>query len=173
MTHTTGTAAYLVDGDRVHPTDLARGPWFGGQQHGAAVLALLTRFLERVPSAAPMRFTRIIADLSRAVPMTEVSVMARARRDGRRVQSLEAEIVANDEVFARAVATRIRVEPGLVPAEIVPAPSAADTPPPFDGVPTTFGTGYVSFHECLEIRSPAGLRRPSDVVPARPSGRGG
>jgi acyl-coenzyme A thioesterase PaaI-like protein len=153
VTSATETAAYEVDGDRVHPTDHAQGPWFAEQQHGAAVLALLARFLERVPSAGPMRFTRIIADLSRAVPMTEMSVTARARRDGRRVQSLEAEIVAGDEVVARAVATRIRFEPGLVPADLVPAPPAADAPPPLDGVPITFDTGYVSFHDCLEIRA--------------------
>ena len=57
-------AAYWVEGSRVQPTDYSRGPWHGDQQHGACVLGLMTRFLERVPSRSPMRLTleKIIAD---------------------------------------------------------------------------------------------------------------
>lgn len=146
-------AAYEVDGSRVRATEHARGPWFPDQQHGAAVLALLARFCERVPSARPMRFTRITADLSRAVPMTELTVRATARRDGRRVQSVEAVLADGDEVLARAVATRIRAEPGLVPADRLPPLDPADLAPPFDGDLITYDMGYPSFHDCLEIRA--------------------
>lgn len=145
-------AAYEVDGDRARPTDHARGPWFGDQQHGAAVLALMARYLERVPAPNPMRFTRLTVDMSRAVPMREVTVSATARRAGRRVQSLEAVIHDEDETYARAVATRIRTEPGLVHSDRLPPIYPEDVAPPFDGEPTTFDSGYDSFHDCLEMR---------------------
>jgi acyl-coenzyme A thioesterase PaaI-like protein len=146
-------AAYRVDGERVFPTDRARGPWSAEQQHGSAVLALLTRFLERVPSAQPMRLTRVTADLSRAVPMTELTVHAQPYRDGKRVQGLEAFISADGVVVARATATRIRVEPGLIAKHIIPLRSAADDAPPFGTYVTSYTLPYASFHDLLEVMS--------------------
>lgn len=145
-------AAYEVDGERVVPTDHARGPWFGDQQHGASLLGLLARYMERVPSHQPMRFTRITADLSRPVPMVPFAVRATALRDGRRVQSLEAVIVVDDAVIGRAVATRIRVDPGLVDAERLPPLYPEDEPPPFATVDTPYAMEGPSFHDCLQVR---------------------
>jgi acyl-coenzyme A thioesterase PaaI-like protein len=144
-------SAYVIDGDEVMATDQARGPWFADQQHGAAVLAILTRFLERVPSAQPMRFTRITADLSRPVAVGPCRVTASARRDGRRVQSLEATVEVGGEVVSRAVATRIRVEPGIVPADR-PFRHPEDEPPPFATVATPYDVHGPSFHDCIEVR---------------------
>lgn len=144
--------AYEVNGHRARPTDHARGPWFRDQQHGAAVLALMARFLDRVPAPSPMRITRLTVDMSRAVPMRELTVSARARRAGRRVQSLESVIHDGDDTYARAVATRIRVHPGLVDPDRLPPIYPEDVAPPFDGEPSTFDSGYDSFHDCLEIR---------------------
>lgn len=145
--------AYKVDGDRVIPTDYARGPWFADQQHGASVLGLLARFLEGVPTRAPMRFTRITADLSRPVPMRPFAVEARALRDGRRVQSLEATITVDSTIVSRAFATRIRVEPGLVADELLPPPYAADEAPPLAKVETPQGLPGPCFQDCLEVRT--------------------
>ena len=153
-----------MDGPRVRPTEYARGPWFPDQQHGAAVLGLLARFCEQVPSARPMRFTRITVDLSRAVPLEEVTVRAAARRDGRRVQSVEAVLAQGGEVLARAVATRIRAEPGLVPSDLPPPRYAGDVAPPFEGRPITYDMGYPSFHDCLEIRALDGDEYGNDRV---------
>lgn len=144
--------AYQVDGPCALPTEHARGPWFADQQHGAAILGLLARFLERAPSPVPMRITRITADISRAVPMSTVTVQVEARRAGRRVQSLEATVSDGDQTFARAVATRIRTEPNLVPDDRIPPIYPADRPPALGGTPTTYDMGYPTFHDCLEIR---------------------
>jgi Thioesterase-like superfamily len=144
-------AAYEIDGDVIVPTDRARGVWSGEQQHGACLLGLLTRCLERVPTAVPMRFTRITADLSRPVPMRPFAVVTRTVRDGRRVQSLEASVIVDGVPVARAVATRIRVAPGLVHRERLPPVHSGDESPPF-----TEGRGYKmpspSFLDCLEAR---------------------
>jgi Thioesterase-like superfamily len=145
-------AAYRLEGDHVIPTEYARGPWFGDQQHGASLLGLLARFLERVPSATPMRLTRISADLSRPVPMLPFSVTARAIRDGRRVQSLVAELSIDGQALARAVATRIRFQAGLVPSDRLRPPPPADQPPDFPPEPTALGGALPCFHDCLEVR---------------------
>lgn len=145
-------AAYIVDEDRVTPTEYSRGPWFADQQHGACLLGLLTRCMERLPTFQPMRFTRVVADLSRAVPMVPFSVETRILRDGKRVQSLDARIVIDGDTLARAVATRIRFEPGIVPPTI-PRPQLDDAAPPLSTRPYDFNMDHLSFHECLEARS--------------------
>ena len=147
-----GLSPYRLEGDRVIPTDSARGPWFDDQQHGASLLGLLARFLERVPSAQPMRLTRISADLSRPVPLVPFTVAARALRDGKRVQSLLAELAIDGQVLARATATRIRVQPGLVPRESLRPAPPADQPPEFPSEVSPIGRGVSCFHDCLEVR---------------------
>lgn len=144
-------ATYRVDGDVAVPMPFAAGPWSADQQHGAAVSGLLTRFLELVPSAQPMRLARVTIDLSRPVPMRPCVVEARALRDGRRVQSLEAVLSVDDRPLARAVATRIRVEPGLVPAHLV-GPLPGDEAPPMATTRSFYELDRVAYHESLEIR---------------------
>jgi len=146
-------AAYRLEGDRVVPSEWARGPWFDDQQHGASLMGLLARFLERVPSAQPMRITRITADLSRPVPMRPFSVEARALRDGRRVQSLVAELSIDGEVLSRAFATRIRFRKGLVPLERLRPPDPADAPPELPPLVGVLPRRLPCFHDCLEVRS--------------------
>ena len=153
-------AAYRVDGHQVFPTDYARGPWFDDQQHGAAILGLLTRFLERVPSREPMRFTRVVADMSRPVPMGPCTVYARALRDGRRVQSLEATIESDGKVVARATATRIRVDHDVLSEVELPPIDTADLAPPRPATKISYSKDRTSFHDCLEIRSKG---RPDDL----------
>jgi hypothetical protein len=153
MSYSAEISAYRLDGEHVVPTEHARGPWFDDQQHGASLLGLLARFLERVPSAAPMRLTRITADLSRPVPMRPFEVEARALRDGRRVQSLVAELRVDGVVLSRAFATRIRFQKGLVPAHRVRSRSPEDAPPPFPPTVASLPRQLACFHDCLEVRS--------------------
>jgi acyl-coenzyme A thioesterase PaaI-like protein len=145
-------ATYRVDGDHVVPLPFAAGPWSADHQHGAAVAGLLTRALDRVPSAQPMRLARVTIDLTRPVPMRPCVVEARALRDGRRVQSLEAVVTVDGTAVARAVATRIRVQSGLVPAHLVPPPPPGDEAPPMAATRSFYALDRVAFHESLEIR---------------------
>lgn len=146
--------AYRLEGDHIVPTGHSRGPWFDDQQHGGAVVGLMARCLEQVPSAQPMRFTRLTVDLSRPVPMVPMRVVARPLRDGRRVQSLEAVISIGDEPVSRAVATRIRVEPGLVPDDKVAPLYPEDVAPAFVDAGSGFPrVGADSFHQLLEVRA--------------------
>lgn len=151
-------APYYTDGGTVVPTDWAKGPWFGDQQHGACVLGLLVRSMEQVPSYSPMRYTRITADLSRPVPMNPMTLEARALRDGKRVQSVEATVAVAGEVVSRAVGTRIRVEPGLVPEELIPPLDPEDKAPTLPLMETPQGVAGPSFQDCFEVR---GLEGPN------------
>ncbi len=123
------------------PTDSARGPWSPDALHGGALAALLARAVEPLPSAQPMRVTRMTIDLTRVVPWTPLRVRTRIVRDGRRVQLVEAAITADaasagpDVALATMSALRIREQPGLVPMAHVPvaAPDGAGPPPPEAG----------------------------------------
>jgi len=147
-----GSAPYRFERAVVIPTEWARGPWFADQQHGASLLGLIARFMERVPTYAPMRFTRITADLSRPVPLKPMVVEARPLRDGRRVQSLEATVAVDGVVLCRGVATRIRVDPGLVPEALLPASLAEDAAPPFATVETPYELDGPNFTDRLDVR---------------------
>jgi hypothetical protein len=100
-----------------------------------------------------MRFTRVTADLSRPVPMRPVEVEARALRDGRRVQSLEALLSVDGEIVCRATATRVRTEPGLVPTAVLPPARDGDAPPAFPEAGAGWSLDRPSFHDCLEVRT--------------------
>ena len=121
---------FAPDGGAFAPTELARGPWYPNTQHGSPMLALLARAIERVPADRPAQVTRLTIDLMRAAPMSAVRTEARVVRRGSAVEVLEAELVAGDEVFARASALRFRIAEIDVPAELA---GAAVAPP----LPTT------------------------------------
>jgi hypothetical protein len=134
---------FVADGDRLIPTDSARGPWSPDALHGGAVAAILARAIEPLPSAQPMRVTRMTLDLTRAVPWTPLRVRTRIVRDGRRVQLIEATVTSDatptgpDVALATMAALRIREQPGLVPLDQLP-PAVADgsgPPPPEAGTP--------------------------------------
>lgn len=112
--------------DRYQPTELARGPWDPGAQHGGAPAALLAGALERVPSDVAMGVLRLTFEFIRPVPLTQLRVETRIARPGGRVQLVEALLHAGETVVCRAVALRVRQ------AE-VPAPAQDREPPAVPG----------------------------------------
>jgi len=120
-------AIYLPDGsDRFEPTELARGPWDPGAQHGGAPAALIARAVERVESVVPMDVVRLTYEFLRPVPLTPLELRTRVLRDGKRVQLVEATLHAEEQEVARASALRIR-------SDAVAAPDGAPEPPPHGG----------------------------------------
>ncbi|MEI6446717.1 MAG: thioesterase family protein [Actinomycetes bacterium] len=121
-------AVYLPLGDeRFQPTVLSRGPWSPDHQHGGAPTALLTRAVERIETAQPMRIARITCEFLGAVPIAELAVSAEVIRPGRRVQWVEAKIECEGQVVMRARALTIRVEAGTSP-EVALEPSPEPGP---------------------------------------------
>ena len=98
-------------------------------QHGGAISGIFARAVERVESDSEMFTTRISIDMSRRVPMGPTKVAVDVVRNGRRVQSLAADYIVDDEVVARATATRIRVDEGLASETIGVGTRPEDQPP--------------------------------------------
>jgi hypothetical protein len=110
-------ALFQVDGATLVPTILTQGPWDPGAQHGGPVCAALTWAAERVPTLVPMRFARLTFDLVRPAPLRPLHVETAVRREGKRIQLVEAVMSHDDVEIARAVALRVRIgdsdDPGV------------------------------------------------------------
>jgi Thioesterase-like superfamily len=102
-------AVFHRDGDRYVPTELARGPWDPNAQHGGAAGALLARLVERHEVGPPARVARMTIELLRPVPMQPIVLRARTLRPGKKVQLVEASVLAGDTEVVRATALRIRL----------------------------------------------------------------
>jgi len=99
-------AVYEERDGKLYATELSRGPWDPGAQHGGAPAAVLMRAFEGVEGSLPI--ARVTYELLRPVPLGELSVSVSVLRPGRRVQLLEGVLVdpAGVEVV-RARALRV------------------------------------------------------------------
>ncbi|XVQ14603.1 acyl-CoA thioesterase domain-containing protein [Spirillospora sp. CA-255316] len=99
-----GAALYERDGDRIVPTDRARGPWRRDALHGAAVAALLAAAVD-VPGWTPARITFDLLAPVRAVPMT---LSVTRPEGGRRVVRQDVTLLEGDAPVARARCLAVR-----------------------------------------------------------------
>ncbi len=141
----------------VQPTPYTGGPWNPAHQHGGAVSGLMAFAIDRMPSATPMRIARVSLDMFRGVPLTPLRVETRIRRNGRRIQSLESELYADDVLVSRASALRIRYDDALGELD-APLPPDPDLGSPPDVVPP--------FEMRVGLEIP-GFVRACDLVPGR------
>lgn len=122
-----------LGGDRFQPTWRAGGPWDEGAQHGGPPGALLARAVERAEAPVPMQVARMTVELLRPVPMTPLAVRAEVVRPGKRVQLVQASLVADGSEVVRAVALRMRRDAVALPVGVdrgspPPAPPATSAP---------------------------------------------
>jgi hypothetical protein len=122
------------EGEAFVPTGHARGPWDPGSQHGGAPAALLAEAVQ----ADGMHVARLTYDFLGPVPLQPLRVNTRIVRPGRRLQLVEAELLAGDTPVMRAQATRLRRAdvrlPAAADAEAVPGGGpAAGASSPFPG----------------------------------------
>jgi hypothetical protein len=134
------TALYRQDGELFVPSIATRGPWSPDAQHGGPVAALLCREAERVEAAGAMAVVRLTVELLKPVPLAPLTVRARLRRPGRRVQLVELAVLHGETAVALATALRIRVEPvpvadAVPPPGIPPDASSPPAPPSADVAP--------------------------------------
>lgn len=120
---------YRLEGGLYHPLIPATGSWNRAHQNGVAVGGLLASMIDDAPEAAPMSLCRLTVDIVRTVPFQPVEARCVAIKSGPRMQVLEAQILANGELVARAAAVRIRIEdtPGDAEAPL-PYPAPEDAP---------------------------------------------
>lgn len=123
-------ALFRRDGDRWIPSELTRGPWAPDAMHGGPVAALLAHAAERVESPGPMHPARLSIDLMRPVPLVPLATGARVLRPGRKVQWVEARLLAGDVEVARATLLRIRTAEIPWPAAVAGGDVALAVPGP-------------------------------------------
>lgn len=123
-------AVFVQDGELVCATELARGPWDPGAQHGGAPAALLMREFERLDGPG-LVLARVTYEFLRPVPLGHLEVDADIVRPGKRVQLLEGAIRAPDGIeLVRARALRIARADPHVPTTASKPPQAPDTGQP-------------------------------------------
>ena len=62
-------AFFEVDGDRVVPSLLARGPWDVGSAHGGPIAAIVGRAIENFEPDPELAVVRLSAEILRPVPL--------------------------------------------------------------------------------------------------------
>lgn len=150
-------AFYERDGDRLHATELTRGPWDAGAQHAGPPAALLGHAIEQLPETDEFQVGRLTFEILRSVPIAPLRVESRIVRPGRRVQMVEAELSdPGGEVLMRARGWRLRTARLELPGEALlasqpPAPPEEGTAAEF--FPTEQEHGY---HSAMEVRFVAG-----------------
>jgi hypothetical protein len=150
-------------------TDLGRGPWDPRALHGGAPAALLIREFERLPAAEGLRLARVTYEFMRPVPVGPLEVHGEVARPGRRVQLLEASIVAGGVEVVRARALQVHTaDAGAGGERTVPPPGPEHGRPPeldvphhpmfaFDAVEIVFVVGGWGAGPCtawFRLRSP-------------------
>jgi acyl-Coa thioesterase superfamily protein/acyl-CoA thioesterase superfamily protein len=118
-------SVFVARDGRFVATELARGPWDPGAQHGGAAAALLMRAFEHLPAADGLAISRVTYEFLRPVPIGELEVSAEVVRRGRRVQLVEGSIASAEGLeVARARGLQVQVaDPGI------PRPPAMPPPP--------------------------------------------
>lgn len=129
-------AVFTLDGSRVVPSELARGPWSPDHQHGGAPSALLAGAVEQIEPLDATHVARLTIDLVRPVPLRPLELQTRVRRPGKKVQLIEAALLDGDTEVALCRALRLREKTIDVPE---PPPGLPEgVAPPADSSPITF-----------------------------------
>ena len=142
---------------RFASTELTRGPWDIGSQHGGPPAALLGHEIEvRNGARTDMRVARITVDILRPVPIGIVAISTRTVHASRSIDIVDATLSDDDgRMLARASAVRIRVSADPMPERRPPGP-----PPPTDpaDVPDTLTDFHfdVGYHTAMETRYAVG-----------------
>ncbi len=148
---------FELDGDVARPTAFARGPWSAHAMHGGAPAALLARVVERHDPGPAAFVARLTIELLRPVPLAPLTTVARTTRPGRKVQWIEASLLADGVEVVRATALRLRTDGALgLP---LPAPPSPEIPPPSASSPFAieFTSGAdVGFWAAVDVRQAAG-----------------
>jgi acyl-coenzyme A thioesterase PaaI-like protein len=139
-------SVFLPRGEgRFEPTEHARGPWDPRAQHGGAPAALIAAQLERLQPGGELPFARLSFEFLRPIPLAPLELRTRITRPGRRVQALEADLLAEGpaggELVCRARATRILPVPVQLPdlaRAIVEDRTGPALPGPEEGHPVRF-----------------------------------
>ncbi len=146
------SSAYAaLDAHRYESSELTRGPWDPGHQHGGPPVALAGRAIARAAAALGMtHLARLTANLLRPVPLGPLRIELATDYAGRNVAHFSASIYGEERELARLTAVAQREQAIELPAVSLPqAPR-----PPADLEPIVFPhrVGTVGYHDLVELR---------------------
>ena len=146
-------AFFELEGNRLRPTVLTRGPWRPEHQHGGPPAALMARAIEgAMEEADSFQLARFTIDFLRPVPIAALlTVRVEQVRDGRRARGYAAVLWAGEEAVARATALALRTERAVSAPEpdgkrLLPLPDEAE---PFR---FPFFRATIGYHTAVESR---------------------
>ena len=113
---------------RFTPTEHARGPWDPGALHGGAPAALIARAFEQQEPGAELPIARLSFEFLSPIPFAPLQLHTKIVRKGRRVQELQAELHAADQLICRASALRVQAVPTELPPGTLPPQDALPQP---------------------------------------------
>jgi hypothetical protein len=145
-------AVFTIDGPRVVPSELARGPWSPHHQHGGAPAALLAGVVERTEPLAASHVARLTIDLVRPVPLHPLRLETRVRRPGRKVQLIEATLLDDDVEVALCRGLRLREQAIDVPEPPAALPDGIATPDASTPVTFSMPDRPLGFWKTMEVR---------------------
>ena len=102
-------AFFAKRGEAYAPLPLAMSPWNTAHQGGMAIAGLLMHEAEQVPAPVPMTPARVTIDILKATPFVPVCCRASIVREGKRLQMVQVELLADGDVVARARVLRVRI----------------------------------------------------------------
>jgi hypothetical protein len=145
-------AFYSVDGGRVVPSELTRGPWDPNAQHAGPPSALLARALERCEPREGARIARVTVEILAPIPIAPLSVSARVLRPGRSVELLEASLDGADGELMRARGWRLAEADVTADWEQEDPPPGREAAEPLEFFPTVQDAGWYTAMEIVFAR---------------------
>jgi hypothetical protein len=146
-------AMFERDGSRYVPTQLARGPWNPKALHGGAPSALFATVCEQHDPGPAAFVARLTVELMRPVPLAPLELRVRTIRPGKKVQWIEAMLLADGEQeVARATALRIRSDDVDTSGSVHPVVDPPPRPDSIDAQIFPFGEGQIGFWNVHDVR---------------------
>jgi len=152
----TNSSAYVaLDAHRFEPSELTRGPWDPGHQHGGPPVALAGREVARAAAALGMtHVARLTANLLRPVPIAPLELELATDYAGRNVAHFSGRIHAGGREVVRFTAAAQREVALELPAHELP--QAPRAPQELEPVVFPHRAGAVGYHDLVELRVAAG-----------------
>lgn len=140
-------ALFRAEDGQLVPQDIARSMWKADQMHGVATCGALGREVEAAVVAAgrdDLRPVRLTVDLFRAPSMNPCTLTSTVVREGSRLMLVDATLVQDGEIKARA--SGLFLSESVNPDGAVWVPEQAPQPPPLDIAPVSDEPRVPIFH---------------------------
>ena len=145
-------SVFVEDNGYLLPTDLAKGPWYPGTQHGSSMMGLMAWGVEQHDSDIPRQVVRLTVDMMKALPMAAVEIKSTTHNKGRYVEVVDVSLWSEGKEYVRGSALRFRTDdvplsPGYDSQEQITLPSK-----PQRSIFANVSVG-IGFHSAFEYRT--------------------